>query len=133
MARRSSMPSDQAEVFNLQPGEITPVIDSYTNLVILKLVSKHTASFDSVTPEIRSGLKPALLKREIQSASENVSAEFNLQYLGMSAQPELFPLSGNALALSEARTSPRARNRTLSQRRMPEAPGRTPPQLQSNP
>jgi hypothetical protein len=133
MARRSSMPSDQAEVFNLQPGEITPVIDSYTNLVILKLVSKHTASFDSVTPEIRTGLKPALLKREIQSASESVSAEFNLQYLGMSAQPELFPLSGNALALSEARTSPRARNRTLSQRRMPEAPGRTPPQLQSNP
>jgi hypothetical protein len=133
MARRSSMPSDQAQVFNLQPGEITPVIDSYTNLVILKLVSKHTASFDSVTPEIRSGLKPALLKREIQSASENVSAEFNLQYLGMSAQPELFPLTGNALALSEARTSPRARNRTLSQRRMPEAPGRTPPQRQSNP
>ncbi|HEX2661797.1 MAG TPA: hypothetical protein VHM93_03110 [Candidatus Acidoferrum sp.] len=133
MARRSSMPSDQAEVFNLQPGEVTRVIDSYTNLVILMLVSKHTASFDSMTPEIRSGLKPALLKREIQSASENVSAEFNLQYLGMSAQPELFPLSGNALALSEARTSPRARNRTLSQRRTPEAPGRTPPELQSNP
>ena len=133
MARRSSMASEQAEVFNLQPGEMTPVIDSYTNLVILKLVSKHTAPFDSVTPEIRSGLKPALLKREIQSASESVSAEFNLQYLGMSAQPELFPLSGNALALSEARTLPRARNRTLSQQRMPEAPGRTPPQLQSNP
>lgn len=133
MARRSSMPSDQAGVFNLQPGEITPVIDSYTNLVILKLASKHTASFDSVTPEILSGLKPALLKREIQTASENVSAEFNLQYLGMSTQPELFPLSGNALALSEARTSPRARNRTLSQGRMPEAPGRTPPQLPSKP
>jgi hypothetical protein len=133
MARRSSMPSDQAVVFDLQPGEITPVIDSYTNLMILKLVSKHTASFDSVTPEIRSSLKPALLKRQIQSASENVSAEFNLQYLGMSAQPELFSLSGNALALSEPRTSPRARNRTLSQRRAPEAPGRTPSQSQANP
>jgi hypothetical protein len=133
MARRSTMPSDQGEVFNLQPGEITPVIDSYTNLMILKLVSKRTASFDSVAPEICSKLKPALLKREIQSASESVSAEFNLQYLGMSAQPELFPLSGNALALSEAVTSPRTRNRTLSQRRMPEAPGRTPPKLQANP
>ena len=133
MARRSSMPSDQAEVFDLQPGEVTPVIDSFTNMVILKLVSKHTASFDSVTPEIRSRLKPVLQKREIQSASENVSAEFNLQYLGMSVQPELFSFSGNALALSEARTPPRARNRTLSQRRMPQAPGRTPAQLQANP
>jgi|SRR3974390_387347 len=133
IARRSSMPSDQAEVFDLQPGEITPVIDSYTNLVILKLVSKRTAPFDSVTPEIRSGLKPALLKREIQSASENVSAEFNLQYLGVSAQPELFSLSGNALAVSDARTSAHARNRTLSQRHTPEGPGRTPPQLQANP
>src|SRR5260370_41503686 len=102
MARRSSMPSDQAEVFNLQPGEITPVIDSYTNLVILKLVSKHTASCDSVTPEIRSGLKPALLKRAIQIASENISAEFNLQCLGMSAQLELCPLTRNALTLSES-------------------------------
>ena len=135
MARRRSMPPDQSEVYNLQPGEITPVIDSYTSLVILKLVSKQTASFDSVIPEIRSDLKPALLMREIQSASKNISAEFNLQYLGVSAQPELFALSGNTPRPSKARTSPRAPNRTLSQsqRQTPASLGRTPPQLQSNP
>src|SRR5258708_38175399 len=110
MARRRSMPSDQAEVVNLQPGEIPPVIDSYTNLVILKLVSKHTASFDSVTPEIRSGLKPALLKRAIQSASDNVSPEFYLQYLGKNAQLELFQYTVSAQAFAEARSTPRAQN-----------------------
>jgi hypothetical protein len=135
MARRSSMPQDQSEVFDLQPGEVTPVIDSYTNLMILKLVSKRTATFESVSPEIKADLKPTLLMREIQSASKNISAEFNLQYLGVSAQPELFPLLENTAKLSQARTSPRAPNRTLSQsqRHTPGTLGRTPPQLQSNP
>lgn len=133
LARRSSMPPDQSVVYNLQPGEVTPVIDSYTNLVILKLVSKQTASFDAAIPEIRSDLKPALLIREMQSASKKISAEFNLQYLGVSAQPELFSLSGNTPKPSEARTSPGAKNRTSSQRHMPGALGRTPPEVQSNP
>ena len=130
---RSNLSPDEANVFNLQPGEVSPVIDSYTSLVILKLISKQTAPFDSVMPEIRSELKPALLKREIQNATKNISAEFNLKYVGLSTQPVLFPLSGSALALSPSATSREARKRPSSRRHLPVAPSPTPPQPQANP
>jgi PPIC-type PPIASE domain len=130
--RRSSLLPDEAAVFDLQPGEVSPVIETYTNLVILKLVSKQAARLDSVIPEIRSDLKPALLQREIQSASKNVSAEFDLTYLGMPAQPVLFPLGGNTLTFSQSATSPDARRRASSRPHTP-PPGRAPLPPQPNP
>jgi hypothetical protein len=130
--RRSSLPQDQAAVFDLQPGEVSPVIETYTNLVILKLVSKQVAPLDSVITEIRSDLKPSLLQREIQSASKSVGAEFDLTYLGMSAQPVLFPLTGNTLIFSQLATSSDARKRASSRPHTP-PPGPTPLPPQSNP
>jgi PPIC-type PPIASE domain len=130
--RRSSLIAEQAAVFDLQPGEVSPVIETYTNLVILKLVSKQGAPIDSVVPEIRSDLKPALLQREIQSASKNVSAEFDLTYLAMSAQPVLFPIGGNTLTFSQSATSVDARRRASSHPHTPPSgPTSLPPQ--SNP
>lgn len=93
-ARRSSMPPDQARVFDLQPGEVSEVIDSYTSFVILKLVAKRSAPFESVEPEIRADLRLAQVENELREASERVTAEFNLKYIGMSVQPPLFPVSG---------------------------------------
>ena len=117
MARRSSMPPDQSEVFDLQPGEVTPVIDSYTNLVILKLVSKRKATFESVSPEIRADLKQTRLQQEIQNACKSVTADFNLQYLGMSVQPPLFTL-GDGQSFAQAAVRSDSRKRTTSRRRL---------------
>lgn len=132
-ARRSNLSPDEAKVFDLQPGDVSPVIESYTGLVILKLVSKRTAPLDSVIPEIRSDLKPFLFKREIENASKNIAAEFNLAYLGISKQPVLFPFTGDTLMFSEAANFPDARKRTTSRRRLPASPARTPLQPQSSP
>ena len=117
MARRNSMPEDQAKVFDLPPGEVTPVIESFTRLVILKLVSKRIATFESVLPEIRDRLKQERLKQEIDAAYKSVSAEFNLQYVGLSAQPALFVLQGMS-SLASAATSPDQRKGATSRRRM---------------
>lgn len=132
-ARRSNLSPDEAKVFDLRPGEVSPVIESYTSLVILKLISSRTAPLDSVLPEIRSDLKPFLFKKQIESASKNVAAEFNLAYLGISSQPVLFPFTEDTLMFSEAANFPDARKRTTSRRHVPASPTRTPLQPQSSP
>jgi hypothetical protein len=134
MARRNSMPEDQAKVFDLQPGEVTPVIESFTRLVILKLFSKRIATFESVLPEIRDDLNQERLKQEIDAAYKSVSAKFNLQYLGVSAQPALFVLQG-VPSLASAATSPDQRKGAISRRRMAtnSAPTTISPQGQSRP
>jgi hypothetical protein len=117
MARRSSMVEDQASVFDLQPGEITPVIASYGKLVILKLISKHTATFESVLPEIKAEVKEERLRQEMAKASKSVTADFNLQYLGLSAQPALFTVTGGAPSIAPAAAPPDSRRRSVPRRR----------------
>jgi hypothetical protein len=133
MARHNGTPEDQAQVFDLQPGEITPVIESYTKLVFLKLVSKHTATFESVLPDIKAAVKQKRLEQEIEKASKSVTADFNLQYLGMHAQPALFTLHGDLQSLAKAAT-PNQRRR-VSRRPMATntAPAAVPPQTQAHP
>jgi PPIC-type PPIASE domain len=132
-ARRSSMPPDQAQIFDLQPGEISEVIDSYTSLVILKLISKRTIPLDSVEPEIRSELKHALMLKELQEASKRVTAEFNLNYIGMSGQPSLFPPSGNLLLFSPSPAPAVRRKRPSAHAQTPTAPALPPLPPQPNP
>jgi PPIC-type PPIASE domain len=132
-ARRSSMSPDQAQIFDLQPGEISEVIDSYTNVVILKLVSKRTTPFDSVEPEIRNELKHALMLRELQEASKRVTAEFNLKYIGMSVQPSLFPPSGSLLLFSPSPVPAVRGKRPSAHPQTPTAPASPPSQPQPNP
>jgi hypothetical protein len=133
MARRNSMPEDQAQVFDLQPGEITPVIESYTKLVILKLVSKRIAPFESVLPEIKDDLKQKRLTQELENASKSVTADFNLQYLGMHAQPALFTLHGDMQSLNAATAPSQQRRMTRPPMASNTAPATRPPQTQADP
>lgn len=131
-ARRSSLPPDQADVFDLQPGEVSRVIDSYTSLVILKLVSKRMAPFDSVEPEIREELKQAIIEKELHGASQRVTAEFNLKYIGTSTQPTLFPPSGISPVFFQSTTPSDPRKRASSHPNTPTGPAPLPTPSQSN-
>jgi hypothetical protein len=122
MAQRRSMPEDQGSVFDLQPGEITPVIESYGKLVILKLVSKHTSTFESVLPEIKAEVKQERLRQEMAQASQSVTADFNLQYLGMSAQPALFTDAIEAPSTAHAAAAPDPRRRAVTRRPLAPSP-----------
>jgi len=131
MARRNSMPDDQATVFDLQPGEITPVIESYGKLVILKLVSKHIATFESMSPEIKGEVTKARLRQEMEKDSKTITADFNLQYLGISAQPALFTVSGDARSAALAGVPTGSRRRAVPHRRATPNPPATATQTPS--
>lgn len=126
MAQRRSMPEDQGSVFDLQPGEITPVIESYGKLVILKLVSKHTATFESVLPEIKAEVKPERFAQEMAKASKRVTADFNLQYLGITDQPALFTVTGDAPSLAHVAASLARDSQRRAAPRRPAAPTQAP-------
>jgi hypothetical protein len=109
------------------------VIESYTKLVILKLVSKRIAPFESVLPEIKDDLKQKRLTRELENASKSVTADFNLQYLGMRAQPALFTLRRDMQSLNAATAPNQQRRVTRRPMAANTAPVAMPPQTQAHP
>ena len=121
MVRRSSLPREEAKVFDLNVGELSPVLESAGALVILKLASKQSIPVESAGPEIKSTLQRDRLQRELQSATNNVKAQFNLKYLDMPSAPELFPPPGVAQPGANLGTASDLRSRTRSRRRMPQS------------
>jgi len=96
MVRRTNLPPDEAMVFDLQPGEVTPVLESLGSLVVLKLVSKKSVPETTVEAEIDTLLRQTRVKQELESATKAVKAQFNLEYLGLASAPDLFPPPGEA-------------------------------------
>ena len=108
LERRISLPSDEAKVFDLKPGEISGVIDSPMALVILKLVSKKSAPLETVRPEIESLLQGQHMQQSLSDAARSVQVDFNLKYLEMASAPELFvppPGAGQPSATRSATAS----------------------------
>jgi hypothetical protein len=119
MVRRTSLPQDEAKVFDFNVGELSPVLESGGALVILKLESKQSIPIESAGPEIKSILQRDRLQHELQSATNNVKAQFNLKYLDMPSAPELFPPPGVAQPGANLGTASDLRSRLRSHRRMP--------------
>jgi hypothetical protein len=119
VVRRTSLPQDEAKVFDLNVGELSPVLESQGALVILKLGSKQSIPVESAGPEIKSILQRDRLQQELQSATNNVKAQFNLQYLDMPSAPELFPPTALAQPGAKSGTASNLRSRMRSRRRMP--------------
>jgi len=119
MVRRTSLSPDEATVFDLKAGEVSPVLESGGALVILKLASKQSIPFESAGPEIKSILQRDRLQHELQSAANNVKAQFNLKYLDMPTAPELFTPSALAQPGAKPGTESELRSRMRSRRRLP--------------
>jgi hypothetical protein len=119
MVRRTSLPQDEAKVFDLNVGELSPVLESGGALVILKLESKQSIPVESAGPEIKSILQRDRLQHELHSAANNVKAQFNLKYLDMPSAPELFTPSALAPPGAKPGTESELRSRLRSRRRMP--------------
>ena len=118
-ARRSNLSFNQGKVFDLQPGEISEVMEAFDGLVILKLVSKHSPSFESVQADIREILRPERMRQQLQTASEKVKGEFSLTYLGTTTAPNLFPAPSVARISPSGRSSTDPRARAVARRRKP--------------
>ena len=111
--RRENLQGDEAKVFDLKPGEITEVIDSTAATVFLKLESKETLPPGAVQQEVQSALASERMGEAMKKIAGSVSDTFDLQYLGLESQPDLFALG----ALPAARHTPS--RRTVAGRRTP--------------
>ena len=96
MVRRTSLSPDEAKVFDSQPGEVSPVMESAGYLAVLKLESKQSAPIEGAQTEIKAMLQRERMEQQIQSSAKIVKGQFNLTYFDMSAAPELFVPPGAA-------------------------------------
>lgn len=91
MVRRTSLPPNEATVLDLQPGEVSPVVELAGALVILKLESKQSLSVETAQAEIKALLQHERMEQQLQSSAKSVQGEFNLAYFNMPTAPDLFP------------------------------------------
>ena len=91
LIQRTALSADEAKVFDLKVGEIAQMQDANGGSEILKLESKHSVPIEIVQPNITTILQKERMEKELKSAAADVTANFNLDYLGMAYAPELFP------------------------------------------
>jgi PPIC-type PPIASE domain len=91
--RRSGLQGDERKAFDLKPGEISEVLDSAAVVVFFKLESKEVMPIESIRPEVEAALRGSRTQNQLSKLTKKINAQFNLEYLGMSSQPDLFGLS----------------------------------------
>ena len=93
MARYQALSPEEMKVFDMPPGETTPVFQTQGALMMLCPVDKRKLSLNEVRTQVEASLA---LRHELDSldaAFQGIDAEFNLKYLDAHSQPELVPLS----------------------------------------
>jgi hypothetical protein len=100
--RVRSLVGDEAKVADLKPGEISSVLDLPVAVTILKLESKGPAPLASVRPEIETWLRGTKAQVQLGNITSSIKTEFNLQYLDLPSQPDMFGPGLNRAAGSEA-------------------------------
>jgi hypothetical protein len=93
LPRSKFSPDDGKLVFEMQPGGISPLLESEDAILILKLEAKKTISIEDARTEIETLLMHDRLDQELRDATKSVKAQFNLKYLDLPTAPELFPPS----------------------------------------
>jgi hypothetical protein len=89
--RRESLPPSQAKVFDLQPGQISEVLDEPGGLYIFKLDSKKKLPLAEATPEINRVLEQQRMKDAVDKLTNSVKPELNQEYFGEAAGPAAMP------------------------------------------
>jgi parvulin-like peptidyl-prolyl cis-trans isomerase-like protein len=122
LVRRASLRPNEATVFDLNVGEVTQVLSSPDGFVILKLESKEFVPIEVAQSEFKPFLQQQRKAEALQNAAKNVTAEFNLAYLGTAAAPELFPPQAPSETSALKAPPPDAQPRPPVRRRMPFTP-----------
>jgi len=117
--RRMGLRPMEAKVFDLEVGQVTQMIDSPEGFVLLKLESKQYSPIEVVQSEIRPILQQQRKTQKLQTAAKNVTADFNLAYLGTPTAPELFPPQAPTQPSASRATPQDARPHSPLRRRVP--------------
>ena len=85
--RRAGLQGDEAKLFDLNPGEVSAILDLPASFAFVKLESKDPMTMQSVRQEIEAALRRDRLQNEVSKRTKSITAEFNLEYFGLSSQP----------------------------------------------
>lgn len=80
--RRTSLPSDQGEIFNLKPGETSQLISSAPGYLVYKVGEKDTLPLDHVREEILAALQSQHMQDAMQAMQQKATPELNEKYFG---------------------------------------------------
>ncbi len=102
---KNAVQGDEAKVFDLKPGEISPVLDLPASVALMRVESKEALPLSSVRPQIESELRASRMEAQLAKLTKKINPQFNLQYLDLPSQPDLFGVS--AVGPTVARTAQR--------------------------
>jgi hypothetical protein len=80
--RRRSLPLTHASVFDLKPGEVSPVISDATGHYIYKMDSKSVVPLESAHREIWNMLRQERARKMIESVQQPFTIDVNHEYFG---------------------------------------------------
>ena len=92
----SSLPPSEAKIFDLQPGQISEVLNEPGGLYIFKMESKKKLSLADATPEINRVLEQQRMKEAVDKLTGGIKPELNQEYFGEAppAMPAMHPGAG---------------------------------------
>ena len=93
LLRRSDLQGGEAKAFDLNPGEISTVLDLPAAFAIMRIESKELIPIQAVRQEVEGALRGGQIQNAVSKLGKKINAQFNLEYLGLSSQPDLFSLT----------------------------------------
>jgi PPIC-type PPIASE domain len=97
--RRGSLPASQASVFDMKPGELSPVLNEPSGYYFYRLVSKTSPSLAETKAEIRDRLRSQRLQTMHENGQGALSYQLNKEYFGTDATPTQ-GMQGNPRSMS---------------------------------
>ena len=85
--RRTSLPPDQAEIFNLKPGETSQLIATPNGFLVYKAGEKDTLPLEKVRDEISSTLRSQHMQDALQAIQQSATPELNEKYFAEAPAP----------------------------------------------
>lgn len=80
--RADFMEKEAADVFSLQPGEVSPLETETKSYVIYKVASKETLKEDQVKADIIREIEQQKYRDALKAVMDSAQADFNEQYFG---------------------------------------------------
>jgi hypothetical protein len=109
--RRSGLPSTQASVFDLKPGEVSAVIAETGGFYIYKLVSKEAEPLSEAENQIRRTLTEQRARATMQKIQDSITTEVNPAYFGpptkRHATIKAAPAPSNAMQVNAGTENPK--------------------------
>ena len=90
--RADFIEKEAADVFSLQPGEVSPLETEIKSYVIYKVASKETLTEAQVKADIVREITQQKYRAALKSVMDSAHADFNEQYFGpMAPKPPIEP------------------------------------------